>query len=99
MKLNQIIISFKFFQIKLYFNWQNLTNQIKSNIHIIQMEPNQIKYSKFQDSLKSIQIKCLPEKFNQIISNQILNIKVNLILFNSNFLSAKEIQLKLNQIF
>ena len=62
------------------------------------METNQIKYFKFQVIFKSIQIKFIPEKINQIISNQILNLKVKLILFNSNFLSAKEIQIKSNQI-
>ena len=59
---------------------------------------NQIKYFEFQDTFKSIQIKFLPEETNQIISNQIINLKVNLILFKSNFLSAKEIQIKSNQI-
>ena len=75
------------------------SNQIKYSYNSNGSKWKQIKYFKFQDTFKSIQIKFLPEKTNQIISNQILNIKVNLILFNSNFLSAKEIQLKLNQIF
>ena len=74
------------------------SNQIKYASNSNGAKSNQIKYFKFQDTFKSIQIKFLPEKTNQIISNQILNLKVNLILFKSNFLSAKEIQIKSNQI-